>query len=211
MWVSFIVLIALVIVAILSFVLGIAVDDDDFLGFSGVVAFISVAWFLIITLFTCVGIPTGQVGVISDAGGKYTGQVIEKSGLHFFAAPMSYDVKNVDIRNDKTAVKVNVMKDQTYNVSAKIEVVYDLNPDKVVDLLSNNSDYKNTVIAASVKQVVTSNNSLANSQSLTADDEKQIENKLKKYGVIVTNIYMDSYKLTNSSNFAMNANVNGSN
>ena len=47
-------------------------------------------------------------------------------------------MEKVDVRNDKTVVKVNVMKDRTYNVHAKMEVVYDLEPKKVVDLLTNN-------------------------------------------------------------------------
>ena len=151
-------------------------------------------------------VPTGKVGVEQAFGGNYTGKVVNRTGFHAFAKPVTHYMEKVDVRNDKTVVKVNVMKDRTYNVHAKMEVVYDLEPNKVVDLLTNNPKYKSTVIGATVKQAVTENNSLANSQTLSDTEQKIIKNKLDHFGIKVTNIYMDSYQLTNSNNFAINAN-----
>jgi hypothetical protein len=177
-------------------------------GFSGIV--VSVIWFGIITMMSTVPVSTGYVQVVKGWGDVYTGKVIEKPGLHFYTIPPSYSIEQVDVRNNKLGVSVNLMKNQTYNVSASIEIVYDLEPSKLVTLLSNYSDYNNTVIGATVKQVVTSNNTLANSQSLTPQDEKEITTKLSSYGVNVTSIYMNSYKLTNSSNLGFNGTVNSS-
>lgn len=159
-------------------------------------------------LFSSYSVPTGKVGVEKGFGGNYTGKVVTQTGFHAFSKPMTHRMERIDIRNDKTSVKVNVMKDKTYNVHAKMEVVYDLEPNKLVDLLTNNPKYKSTVIGSTVKRVVTENNSLADSQTLSADEQKIIKDKLNKYGIKVTNIYMDSYQITNSNNFAINANNN---
>ena len=151
-------------------------------------------------------VPTGKVVIEKGFGGNYTGKVATQTGVHAFEKPMTNMTEEVDVRNDKTVVKVDVMKDMTYNVHAKMEVVYDLDPNKVVDLLTNNPKYKSTVIGSTVKQVVTANNSLANSQALSEAEQKIIKDKLDNFGIKVTNIYMDSYQLTNTNNFAINAN-----
>lgn len=151
-------------------------------------------------------VPSGTVAVDKGFGGNYTGKVVTTPGLHVLAKPVSHHMEKVDIRNDKTSVKVDVMKDKAYNVHAKMEVIYDLEPKKIVDLLKNNPHYKSTVIGATVKEVVTENNSLANSQTLNDKEKKLIKDKLESYGIQVTNIYMDSYQLTNSNNFAINQN-----
>ncbi|MCS9997162.1 hypothetical protein EFL81_10130 [Weissella confusa] len=174
-------------------------------------SFIAGVIVLLTMMFTSFSLPTGTVGVEENFGGRYTGKVYKEAGFHAFSFPVSHSMKKVDVRNDKTTVKVDVMKDETYNVHAKIEVVYDLEPDKLVKLLSNNPNYKSTVISAVVKQVVTSNNSLANSQTLNGAEQKEVAEKLDKYGIKVTNIYMDSYQLTNSNNYALNTNVNQGN
>ena len=157
-------------------------------------------------LFSSYSVPTGKVGVEQGFGGNYTGKVVTQTGFHAFGKPVTHYMERVDVRNDKTVVKVNVMKDRTYNVHAKMEVVYDLEPNKVVDLLTNNPKYKSTVIGSTVKQVVTENNSLANNQTLSETEQKIIKDKLDHFGIKVTNIYMDSYQLTNTNNFAINAN-----
>lgn len=157
-------------------------------------------------LFSSYSVPTGKVGVEQGFGGNYTGKVVTQTGFHAFGKPVTHYMERVDVRNDKTVVKVNVMKDRTYNVRAKMEVVYDLEPNKVVDLLTNNPKYKSTVIGSTVKQVVTENNSLANNQTLSETEQKIIKDKLDHFGIKVTNIYMDSYQLTNTNNFAINAN-----
>lgn len=157
-------------------------------------------------IFSSYSVPTGKVGVEQGFGGNYTGKVVTQTGFHAFGKPVTHYMEKVDVRNDKTVVKVNVMKDRTYNVHAKMEVVYDLEPNKVVDLLTNNPKYKSTVIGSTVKQVVTDNNSLANSQTLSETEQKIIKDKLDSFGIKVTNIYMDSYQLTNTNNFAINAN-----
>ena len=131
--------------------------------------------------------------------------------FHAFEKPMTNNMEEVDVRNDKTVVNVDVMKDMTYNVHAKMEVVYDLDPNKVVDLLTNNPKYKSTVIGSTVKQVVTANNSLANSQKLSEAEQKIIKDKLDHFGIKVTSIYMDSYQLTNTNNFAIGANSDQNN
>lgn len=171
----------------------------------GIVTFFSV---LNVVVFSSFNISTGNIGLEKNFSGSYTGKVFTQTGTHWFEVAPSHDVEKVDIRNNKLPVEVNVMKDKTYNVNANVEVVYDLNPNKLVDLKSNYSDYKNTVIGATVKQVLTSNNTLANSQSLSETDQKQITEKLRKFGIEVTNIYMNSYKLTNSSNYGFNGTVN---
>ncbi|MCT1186583.1 hypothetical protein EFL96_12590 [Lactococcus lactis] len=213
MWISFMILIAIVVIATIISILLWILSDRYARVFNTILSsicglFIALMWFLFIFVLSSVSVPTGYASLEKSWGGRYTGKVFTETGRHFWAIAPSYETKRVDIRNNKEAVAVNVMKDKTYNVSASIEVVYDLQPNKLVDLLSNYSDYKNTVIGATVKNVVTSNNTLANSQSLNPKDEKEIENELAKYGVKVTNIYMNSYKLTNSSNYALNANAN---
>lgn len=211
MWISFVILIIFVVLFVLGLVLCLLPDSEfgQGMAFIGVVG--SIITFVFITMGSTVRIPTGYVGVERNFGGAYTGRVIRETGIHWYTKAPSHGIDKVDIRNNKLPVKVSVMKDKTYNVDASVEVVYDLNPDKLVDLKSNYSDYKNTVISATVKQILTSNNTLANSQSLTSLDEQQIKDKLHKFGIEVTNIYMNSYKLTNSSNFGINNNNNNNN
>ena len=204
MWISVVVLIILVILGLV----GLLSRDDGFINLGLWSLVISAIMAILIVLFSTTTLSTGEVGLVENMGGGYSGKVLKKTGINWFATAPSQSVKNVDIRNDKVSVPVNVMKDNSTNVSANIEVVYDLNPNRLVDLLSKNPNYKSTAISATVKQVVTSNNSLADSQSLTNEDIDHIENKLKSYGIIVTNVYMNSYKLTNSNNYMMNANVN---
>ena len=211
MWVSFIVLIVFVVLFAIGMLL-LIMQDSEAGGFMALIGFIaSVVVFLFITLTSTFGVKTGHVAVERNFGGAYTGRVIRETGLHWYSVAPSHKLEDVDVRNNKLPVKVSVMKDKTYNVDASVEVVYDLNPNKLVHLQSNYSDYKNTVISATVKQVLTSNNTLANSQSLTSQDEQQIKDKLHSFGIEVTNIYMNSYKLTNSSNFGINGNVNNNN
>lgn len=185
--------------------LGRGINEGE-LGLGVGLAIIPLGIALIGFLFSSYSVPTGKVGVEQAFGGNYTGKVVTQTGFHAFGKPATHYMEKVDIRNDKTAVKVNVMKDKTYNVHAKMEVVYDLEPEKIVDLLTNNPKYKSTVIGSTVKQVVTENNSLANSQTLSETEQKIIKNKLDHFGIKVTNIYMDSYQLTNSNNFAINSN-----
>ncbi|CDI46370.1 hypothetical protein BN927_02492 [Lactococcus lactis subsp. lactis Dephy 1] len=216
MWISFMILITIIVITTIISILFWIFSDRYYRVSNTIITsifgfFIALVWFLLIFALSSVSVPTGYASLEKSWGGRYTGKVFTETGRHFWAIAPSYDTKRVDIRNNKEAVPVNVMKDKTYNVSASVEVVYDLQPNKLVDLLSKYSDYKNTVIGAIVKNVITSNNILANSQSLTPKDEKEIENELAKYGVKVTNIYMNSYKLTNSSNYALNANVNSNN
>lgn len=213
MWLSAVILVVLVIAA--AVLLGLWMlsggdygDYDTAGGFGLLFGIASAVMFFFILGMSSFSVPTGNIAVEKDFGGAYTGKVYTTPGYHAFAHAPSYGVKQVDVRNNKLPVEVNVMKDKTYNVNASVEVVYDLEPDKVVNLLSNYSDYKNTVIGATIKQVLTSNNTLANSQSLSAEDEAQIKQKLNNYGIKVTNIYMNSYKLTNSSNFGVNVNGN---
>lgn len=160
----------------------------------------------IVIMSTSVSVPTGTVALEKDYGGRYTGNVISDPGYHMFSVPMSHGLKNVDIRNDKTTVKVDVMKNEKYNVHASIEVVYDLESDKIVDLLSSNPNYKSTIISSVVKNTITSNNSLANKQELSEQEKQDIIDKLSVHGIKVTNIYMNSYRLTNTLNFQQNNN-----
>ena len=185
--------------------LGWGVHEEE-LGLGAGIAILPLGIALIGFLFSSYGVPTGKVGVEQGFGGNYTGKVVTKTGFHAFGKPMTHHMEKVDVRNDKTVVKVDVMKDRTYNVHAKMEVVYDLDPNKVVNLLTNNPKYKSTVIGSTVKQVVTENNSLADSQTLSETEQKIIKDKLDYFGIKVTNIYMDSYQLTNTNNFAINAN-----
>lgn len=208
MWVSVIALAVLVVVGLLLLVLGLVKSDTFTLEPAAWTFVFAVFQAIIIVGLSTVSVPSGSVAMEKNFGGAYTGRVIKKPGINMFAVPVSHGVEKVDVRNNKVPVKVSVMKDKTYNVDAGIEVVYDLNPDKVVDLYTNYAGFKSTVIGATVKQVVTSNNTLANSQTLTPNDEKEITDKLATYGIKVTNIYMDSYKLTNSSNFGINSNNN---
>lgn len=185
--------------------LGWGVYEEE-LGLGAGIAILPLFIALMAFIFSSYSVPTGKVGVEKAFGGNYTGKVVTQTGFHAFGKPVTHYMEKVDVRNDKTVVKVNVMKDRTYNVHAKMEVVYDLEPKKVVDLLTNNPKYKSTVIGSTVKQVVTENNSLANSQTLSETEQKIIKDKLDHFGIKVTNIYMDSYQLTNSNNFAINAN-----
>jgi len=211
MWISVVILIIFVVLFAVGLALYVFLDSEFGSVMSLIGAVASVMTFIFITVSSSVGIKTGYVGVERNFGGAYTGRVIRETGMHWYTMAPSHGVDKVDVRNNKLPVKVSVMKDKTYNVDASVEVVYDLNPDKLVNLKSNYSDYKNTVISATVKQVLTSNNTLANSQSLTSLDEQQIKDKLHKFGIEVTNIYMNSYKLTNSSNFGINSNNNNNN
>lgn len=179
---------------------------EDELDLGGPIAMFLLVIAFIGFIFSSYSVPTGKVGVEQGFGGNYTGKVVTQTGYHAFGKPITHHMEKVDVRNDKTVVKVDVMKDRTYNVHAKMEVVYDLEPNKVVDLLTNNPKYKSTVIGSTVKQVVTENNSLANSQTLSETEQKIIKDKLNHFGIKVTNIYMDSYQLTNTNNFAINAN-----
>jgi len=211
MWFSVVLLIIFVVLFIVGLLLYLLQDSEIGSFMSIIGGIFSVASFVIITVGSSFGIKTGYVGVERNYGGAYTGRVISETGMHWYSTAPSHDIDKVDVRNNKLPVKVSVMKDKTYNVDASVEVVYDLNPNKLVNLKSNYSDYKNTVISATVKQVLTSNNTLANSQSLTSLDEQQIKDKLHVFGIEVTNIYMNSYKLTNSSNFGINSNNNNNN
>lgn len=184
---------------------------EEELGFWGLIAIIPLVIAFVAFDFSSYSVPTGKVGVEQGFGGNYTGKVVTKTGYHAFGKPITHHMEKVDVRNDKTVVKVDVMKDKTYNVHAKMEVVYDLEPNEVVELLTNNPKYKSTVIGSTVKQVVTENNSLANSQTLSETEQKIIKDKLDHFGIKVTNIYMDSYQLTNTNNFAINANSDQNN
>mgnify|MGYP001594981149 CR=1 FL=1 len=207
----------LIIVVVVLLLAGVALlivaglTDFDFSVLGGILLGVGVVLGLFSIIATTYNIKTGYAGLEKNFSGSYTGKVVSKTGTHWFSIPASHDMEKVDIRNNKLPVTVNVMKDKTYNVSASVEVVYDLKPSKLVNLKSNYSDYKNTVIGATVKQVITSNNSLANSQTLSQEDQQQITEKLDKFGIVVTNIYMNSYKLTNSSNFGFNSNNNNGN
>ena len=211
MWLSVIAILIAAVVSIVLFVIGNITGDDEVSG-TGIMVGIVAIGITIVTLFcSTVNISTGTVGLEKDYSGSYTGKVFSETGTHILAVAPSHSVDEIDVRNNKLPVSVNVMKDKTYNVTASVEVVYDLNPSKLVELKSKYSDYKNTVIGATVKQVLTSNNTLANSQSLSEKDAKEITDKLKGFGIEVTNRYMNSYKLTNSSNFAVNGNMNNGN
>lgn len=211
MWLSVIAILIAAVVSIVLFVIGNITRDDEVSG-TGIMVGIVAIGITIVTLFcSTVNISTGTVGLEKDYSGSYTGKVFSETGTHILAVAPSHSVDEIDVRNNKLPVSVNVMKDKTYNVTASVEVVYDLNPSKLVELKSKYSDYKNTVIGATVKQVLTSNNTLANSQSLSEKDAKEITDKLKGFGIEVTNMYMNSYKLTNSSNFSVNGNMNNGN
>lgn len=208
MWFSATMLVIGFIILVFSGV-GYAMTESDGFGIAGFLGgFITGMFGLIVVIGSMFNLSTGNAGLEQNYSGSYTGKVFTQTGTHWFGKAPSHKIEKVDIRNNKLPVEVNVMKDKTYNVNANVEVVYDLNPNKLVDLKSNYSDYKNTVIGATVKQVLTSNNTLANSQSLSATDQKQITDKLHKFGIEVTNIYMNSYKLTNSSNYGFNGTVN---
>lgn len=210
--VTLIIFISLVVLAVISAIVFFVTKDISIEELASAVSVIFTIGAVLVGLFGVLAstsrIATGEVGVVRDFGGAYTGKVISSSGMHWFSTYPSEYVDKVDVRNNKTSVKVNVMKDKQYNVSAKLEVVYNLEPDKLVKLLSQNPNYKSTVISSEVKNVITANDSLANKQYLSDAEKQDITKRLDKYGIKVTNIYMDSYKLTNANNFALNTQMN---
>lgn len=158
---------------------------------------------ILYAIFTLVALLTSWIGVSkgeavisrSVFGGAYN-KTYKKLGLHYISTFAHYE--RIDIRNTSQVVPIKTVRQNQYNISGAVHIIYDLNPDKLENLYNTYDDYKTNIIISKVQIYLNNDSSFTNEGKLTEADKEHIEKLLKPYGILITNIYISEYSNTNN-------------
>lgn len=160
--------------------------------------------YIIFLLMSIIIINKGDAAVYKPRfGGQYT-HVSTTVGTQI-VSPFTH-VEIVDIKNKSTEIPINTVRDGKINVSGSITIVYDMDPERLPELLNTNStngysidtSFKSNIMYPAVQKIFNNNSSFTKSGTISEVEELFITKQLESYGFNVKQIYVSSYIDTNN-------------